>query len=112
MDKIENYKIQIAEEFKYQVSKRVSNTPDTQMRLYVGEDKNHFILFNIGWQEKRYIHTLFFNVEIIGDKVWVHEDNTDIDIAECLIKRGIPKEDIVLGFVPKYARDIEGFAVG
>lgn len=112
MDKVTRYKQLIQEEMEYQASIRLANMPDVASKLFVGEDKKQFILLYIGWQDKRYLHHFLFNIEIIGDKVWVHEDATDISIADKLIERGIPKEDIVLGFVPMYARDIEGFAVG
>lgn len=112
MDKIKKYKTTLEDIFKYQASIQVSNTPNTKMHLFIGQEKEHFILMNIGWQGKRYHHTLFFNVEIINNKIWIHEDNTDIDLVGKLLDSGIPKSDIVLGFVPVYARDIEGFAVG
>ena len=69
MDKVNHYKNILEEIFKYQANIRVSNTPDTNMHLFIGQDRNHFILMNIGWQNKRYHHTMFFNVEIINDKI-------------------------------------------
>ena len=30
---------------------------------------------------------------------------TDVGIARKLVERGIPKEDIVLGFIPEYERE-------
>lgn len=109
---IEDYKKIIQEEFEYQASKFKSPLPNVGSRVYIGENQNHFILMDIGWQGKRYIHRILYTVEIINDKIWIHEDNTDTDLIGRLLDKGIPKKDIVLGFVPVYAREIEGFAVG
>ncbi|MEZ4887795.1 MAG: element excision factor XisI family protein [Chitinophagales bacterium] len=38
-----------------------------------------------------------FHLQIKGDKIWVHEDNTDLEIAEVIARAGIPKSKIVLG---------------
>lgn len=111
MDKIAKYKQLIHEEMEYQASIRIANIPDVPPKLFIGENRRFFTLYFIGWQGKEYIHHYLFNIEIIGDKVWVHEDATDIFIAGKLVERGIQKEDIVLGYIPKYARTIEGFAL-
>ncbi|MEZ4887801.1 MAG: element excision factor XisI family protein [Chitinophagales bacterium] len=41
-----------------------------------------------------------------GDKVWVHEDNTDLGIAEVIARAGIPKSKIVLGFWAVHSREV------
>lgn len=46
-----------------------------------------------------------------GDKVWLQHNMTDQKIAEALVELGIPKDRIVLGFQPPYARQYTGFAV-
>ena len=44
-------------------------------------------------------------------KVWIYANWTEIDVAEALIERGVLSSDIVLGFQPKYVREVSGFAV-
>ncbi|MGB0930663.1 MAG: element excision factor XisI family protein [Chitinophagales bacterium] len=112
MDKINNYKQIIQKAFEYQASKFNHPLPYAGTRVYIGENKNHFILMDIGWKGKIYLHRILYTVEIINDKIWIHEDNTDTDLIGKLLDAGIPKKDIVLGFVPLYAREIEGFAMG
>jgi hypothetical protein len=43
--------------------------------------------------------------------VWIQHDATDVGIANELLARGVPKEDIVLAFHPPYKRPYTGFAV-
>ncbi len=37
-----------------------------------------------------------------GDKIWVHEGNADLGIAEVITREGIPKSKIVLRFLAIY----------
>jgi hypothetical protein len=111
MADINFYKEILTNIFQEEAKKYHFELPNAGRRLYIGDDKTHFVLMEIGWEKKRYLHRILFTVEIINNKIWIHEDNTDIDLVGKLLDRGIPKKDIVLGFVPVYARDIEGFAV-
>lgn len=110
MDKITTYKGIIEKVLAHQASIKISNLPAVERQLIIGEGKEQFILLHVGWQDKRYVHGLVIHVQIKNDKVWIQEDMTDIDIAGRLIEQGIPKSDIVLGFVAPYARSIAGFA--
>jgi len=42
--------------------------------------------------------------------VWLLANNTDILVAQELLKPGIPASDIVIAFIPPYARQHSGFA--
>jgi hypothetical protein len=60
---------------------------------------NTFVFMTYGWQNREtYTHLLCFHLEIIEDKVWIHENNTDAMIAIDLIQKGVNPEDIVIGF--------------
>ena len=80
----------------------------------LADTKHHnFSLLAIGWEEntKRYVHNISFHIQVINDKVWIQQNNTDIMIADELIEKGIAKQDIVLGFIEPQARQYSGFAV-
>ncbi len=47
---------------------------------------------------------LVFLLIIIDEKVWVQENNTEIEIGEELVERGIVREDIVAGLIHPDAR--------
>jgi XisI protein len=73
---------------------------------------NHFQLIETGWYEKRFIYQVIFHFDINANgKVWILVNNTDILVAEELIKKGIPSSDIVLGFHPAHVRQYTGYAV-
>lgn len=56
------------------------------------------MLFLIGWDKDEKIYGCTIHIDIIGEKIWIQYDGTDIGIAEVLHDKGISKEDIVLGF--------------
>lgn len=50
-------------------------------------------------------------IRIVGDKVYVEEDNTDYVFVDRLLEAGIPAEDIVLAWHPPELRPYTAFAV-
>lgn len=72
----------------------IANLPDLQTELIIDEGNNHFILLDMGWQNEEFIHEWVFHIEIKDNKVWIHEDVTDTNIAKQLIDAGIDESDI------------------
>ena len=111
MDKIEKYQrivLDILEEYS-QIKK--SLTPEVKHETLIDGVQNHYLLLSIGFHNQRFIYNPVFHFDIIGDKIWIQQNNTDVLIADELEERGVPKSDIVLGFVPPHARHFSGFAV-
>ena len=65
----------------------------------------------MGRLNKKYIHYVSFHLEIKKNKVWIHQDNTDIDVAKILVKEGVERNDIVLGFLYPLLREFSEYAV-
>ena len=110
METIERYKEIIITELTYRRSIPILNAPDLERQLVVSKGETEFLLLSYGWHKKRYRHNIVFHLEIKHRKVWIHQDNTDVGIATKLVEGGIPAKDIVLGFLPAYAREMSGFA--
>jgi hypothetical protein len=51
---------------------------------------------------------LFINKD---EKICILENRTEIEVADYLIEKGIPKSDIIPAFLPSEARQLAGFAV-
>jgi len=60
--------------------------------LLVSENRNHFIIINEGWEDKRRVHSLIFHAELRDRKLWMHHDGIDRGITEELVAAGIPKD--------------------
>ncbi|MCF3569110.1 XisI protein [Planktothrix agardhii 1806] len=84
---------------------------DLQCRLIISEDRNNFLLITLGWEDDVQVHGCLVHIEVIGDKIWIHRDGLEDGIANELVKAGIPKTQIVLGFHPPNIRPHTEFAV-
>lgn len=79
--------------------------------LVVDPEGRRFLLLEVGWANGKRVNNIYLHVQLKGDKIWVEEDWTEDGIATELVRAGIPKEDIVLGFQPPERRHLTEFAV-
>lgn len=113
MDKVKQYESAILA-FLNDYAGSFSDSGDNEVETQVIADKEgkHYQLYRVGWRGTRYIHLCLFHFDIKNDKVWIQQNETEELVADELVKRGVAREDIVLGFEPAFARPYSGFAVG
>ena len=111
MDKLKKYQDIIIAYLEEYAKIQPANLPDVEAKVISDRESNHFQLVRIGWQGEQYVFTVVFHFDILDGKVWFQRNITERDVVDELMERGIPKEDIVLGFRPPYARPFTGFAV-
>ena len=51
------------------------------------------------------------HLDIKDNKIWIQQDGTEIGVANELVALGVPKEDIVLAYMPEYKRPYAEYAV-
>jgi len=51
------------------------------------------------------------HIDLQQGKVWIQYDGTEVGVANELVERGIPKEEIVLAYHSPLMRQYDGFAV-
>lgn len=110
MDKIKQYQDIIIQYLQEYAKIKPANQPDLDSYVIVDRENNHFQLLQLGWQDNRYVFTVVFHFDIKDGKVWFQRNITERDVLDVLMEKGIPEEDIVLGFRPPYARPYTGFA--
>lgn len=110
MDKIEKYQGIIIEFLEEYAKIKPANQPAVENYVIADREHNHFQLLRIGWQGPQYVFSVVFHFEIKGGKVWFQRNTTELEVVDVLMEKGIPREDIVLGFRPPYARPYTGFA--
>lgn len=78
----------------------------------IDSERFQYQLFQIGWQQDRYVHQvlLHFSIKPSG-KIWIHQNKTDILVGKELQKRGVLASDMVIGFRPTYIRELSEYAV-
>jgi hypothetical protein len=81
--------------------------------LLVDKAQGHYQLLTQGWQKGRNINDILMHFHLKPDgKIWVETNNTEVQVAKELEKKGVPKTDIVLGFHPASVRHLTDYAVG
>ena len=63
------------------------------------EQQDHYALMQSGWDRGVRVRGNLIYVTLRDDKVYIEYDGIERGISEELIKRGIPKEKIVLAFL-------------
>jgi len=78
--------------------------------IVIDPERDHYEVMHIGWDGERRVHGTVVHIDIIGSKIWVQYDGMNRPVAEELVRAGIPRERIVLGFHPPHVRPYTDFA--
>lgn len=86
---------------------------EENLRTLMAFDRTHgqFLLLDEGWAGYKRIHQIWAHIELRGEKVWMHEDGTEVGIANLLVEAGVPNQSIVLAFHAPAMRSATDFAV-
>jgi len=111
MDKIKQYQMAILGILEENAAIKKSLTPDIRSEVVIDKEHHHYQLLSIGWHKQQFNYVVAFHFDIIGDKIWIQQNNTDVMVADELAARGVAKSDILLGFLNPSARAYSEFAV-
>lgn len=113
MEKVTQYK-QIVFDVFSEIYAMTPNEEGIERQLIADMERGHFVLFSMGWYQeykREYIPFLHVDVKENG-RVYIEHDGTDLIVADWLIERGIPSQDIVLAFHAPFRRAmIKDFAL-
>ena len=73
---------------------------DIQTETVFDRVHDRYLLVNVGWDMGQRVHGTLVHIDIIDGKLWIQRDGTEHGIAKELVRAGVPKEHIVLGFRP------------
>ena len=91
---------------------RVNGGRDAEYELIADDKHGHYQVIRTGWRRDVFEYNVVFHFHVKPTgKVWLLVNNTDILITDDLTEMGIPKSDIVIGFLPESMRPYSGFAV-
>jgi hypothetical protein len=76
------------------------NLKGVENHVVVDTKNHHYQLIRVGWQGNKHVHYAVFHFDIIGDKVWVQQNKTDLPIGYELMQSGISEDDIVYAYLP------------
>jgi hypothetical protein len=83
---------------------------DIQTQTVFDRAGDHYLLVNVGWDDRR-VHGCLVHIDIIDGKIWIQRDGTEYGIARELEDAGVPKDRIVLAFRSPEIRKYTGYAV-
>lgn len=111
MDKLKNYR-QLIKKILSEYSQVSSKNNPLETQTIFDEIGNHYQVVTLGWEGEKYVHYCLIHLDLKSDKIWIQWNMTEQEIAEDLVKLGVPKHDIVIGFHPPQLRSLTNYAVG
>ncbi|MCB0522524.1 MAG: XisI protein [Lewinellaceae bacterium] len=111
MEKVESYR-RIVQQVLTDYAAPSGNPAEAQQEQLIFDTlRDHFQIMAVGWEGENRVYFTILHLDIINGKIWVQENNTDLDIAQKLEEQGVPKSDIVLAFQAPSMRKYSGYAV-
>lgn len=111
MGKLEQYKEVVINILEEHARNKPVNLEDVDNQIIIDEKRGHYQLVSLGWEGRAFSYAVIYHFDFKPDgKIWIQANNTDIDIAEELVQRGISREDIVVGFQHPAYRPYTGYA--
>jgi hypothetical protein len=92
MDRITAYP-QIVREFLTDFAK---NDPNAQ--LIFDPTRDRYLVMHNEWRGENHIYGCAMQLDVIDDRIWIQQNNTEIYVDRELIQRGVLPQDIILGF--------------
>jgi hypothetical protein len=84
---------------------------DIQIEPVLDRQADRYLLVILEREDDRRVHGCLVHIDIINGKVWIQRDGTEDGIANELVRAGVPKDRIVLGFRSPAIRKHTEFAV-
>jgi hypothetical protein len=77
------------------------STQETEISLCFDDERSVYLVMRAGWFQKyKRIHRCLIHIRIENEIIVIEANNTEDPINTDLIRMGIPKEKICLGFIP------------
>jgi XisI protein len=87
--------------------------PNNQLetQLILDKQNHHYQLLRLGFRKGQFVYMCPFHFDIKNNKIWIQQNRTDVEVGHVFMEMGVPKTDIVVGFLPIETRAFSGYAV-
>ncbi len=109
MDTVNQYRAYIQQLIK-KYATQTHSYGDIETQVIEDTTHDHYQVYRVGWHNDRRVHGCILHLDIKDGKIWIQHNSTEKRIAAELVKLGIPKDDIVLGFHAPYRRQFTEYA--
>lgn len=110
MGKLEKYR-QVIKEILLHYSQYKPSNGEIEVQALFDEERDHYQILGVGWDGKKRVYGCSVHYDIKDEKIWLQVNNTEIDFAQELVEKGVPREDIVIGFHTPFFRQHSGYAL-
>lgn len=110
MEKLDQYRHYVKQLLSDYASQGPSDD-DVNTELIFDTERDHYQVVYTGWKNREPMYGCVIHMDIKGSKIWVQHDGTEVGFADELVKLGVPKTDIVLGFQEPLVRPYTDFAI-
>ncbi len=83
---------------------------DVEVQTVIDRERFHYQLINVGWNKNQRVRGCVLQIDIKDNRIWIQHDGTETGVANELVEKGVPKQDIVLAFLAPYKRQYSDFA--
>lgn len=80
-------------------------------QLILDKENHQYQVVTIGWEGNQFVHDCPMHFAIIDNKIWIQQNMTEWEVGEMLESYGVPKSDIVVGFLSPDLRAYTKYAV-
>lgn len=110
MDKITQYR-QIIQEILLAHGQIKPAYGEIEMEILFDNERDRYQVLRAGWLQNSRVYGALIHIDLIGNKIWIQYDGTEVGVANELVEQGIPRDDIVLAYHSPFMRQYNGFAV-
>ncbi|MCU0491042.1 MAG: XisI protein [Chloroflexaceae bacterium] len=110
MDTLASYQATIKAVLSEQAQYQPSHGTIEPMLLFDDTNSQYQLLFT-GWDRTGRVHGTAVHIRLHNGKIWIEHDGTEEGVATALVAAGIPKDAIVLAWMPERDRAHTEFAV-
>jgi len=111
MDRTAQFQALIMNVMNTYVQDHVGQEPTVSYKIIADDARKQYQVVLMGWHQRKRVYHIMFHLEIIENKIWIQEDNTEDSVAEMLVEQGASKQDIVLAYFSEFHRRNTEYAV-
>jgi hypothetical protein len=80
------------------------NTDWASIETLFDDQKKRYMVMRVGWNGQKRVHVCLVHIDIQDGMVVIQANNTEDELEDELVERGIPRENICLGLLPPDVR--------
>jgi hypothetical protein len=111
VDKLEKYR-KVVQDLLMTHGNQKMSYGDVETEVIFDKERDRYQVVDVGWDGNQSMYGCSIHLDIKDEKIWIHWNSTEDDIAADLVALGVPKEDIVLSLQPPNMRRFTPYAVG